>query len=491
MPPGAVVVPGTRALAGRVRAGARPGRAGRPASSSIATRAPTPGWRSRRRSGDAAARDGGAGRGRRELPAAAPTAPAAARPPARNEILRATGSAASTRPTSRPGSERRSTSTTSTSSSARSQALRAALPPIVEIAYAVKANPALADRRPPRPPRARRGRRVGRGARDRAAGGDSARSGSSSRVPASATRSSAAAVAAGVRAITVESPGELDRLERIAAEAGRARAGPAARLDRRGRTAGARPAGRRRWGREVRDGRARPAGRGALRRAVAAPRAARAPPVRGVERARRGPPGRPTWPRRSSWRGPWPPTPAVPLRLVDAGGGLGIPYEPHEEPLDVGGLGRRLAALADALGGDAGHARSPAAPGARPLPRRGRPAPMSRGWSTASASARRRSPSSTAASTTCFGRRSSGRSTACGSWAPAPGRPGRGRVTVAGPLCSGLDVFAANARLPVPAVGRPRRGPRRRRVRLHGVDAALPEPRRSRPRSRSAAGGRP
>ena len=34
------------------------------------------------------------------------------------------------------------------------------------------------------------------------------------------------------------------------------------------------------------------------------------------------------------------------LRLVDVGGGLGIPYEGHEESLDLVGLGRRLARLA-------------------------------------------------------------------------------------------------------------------------------------------------
>jgi diaminopimelate decarboxylase len=35
-----------------------------------------------------------------------------------------------------------------------------------------------------------------------------------------------------------------------------------------------------------------------------------------------------------------------PLKLVDAGGGLGIPYEAHEESLDLVGFGRRLAGLA-------------------------------------------------------------------------------------------------------------------------------------------------
>ena len=38
-----------------------------------------------------------------------------------------------------------------------------------------------------------------------------------------------------------------------------------------------------------------------------------------------------------------PSRPARSLRLVDAGGGLGIPYEPHEESLDLVGLGAGLA----------------------------------------------------------------------------------------------------------------------------------------------------
>ena len=33
------------------------------------------------------------------------------------------------------------------------------------------------------------------------------------------------------------------------------------------------------------------------------------------------------------------------VRIVDAGGGLGIPYEPHEESLDLMGLGRGIAAI--------------------------------------------------------------------------------------------------------------------------------------------------
>ncbi len=37
------------------------------------------------------------------------------------------------------------------------------------------------------------------------------------------------------------------------------------------------------------------------------------------------------------------------LRLVDAGGGLGIPYEVHDDPLDLGRLGTRLQGVADRL----------------------------------------------------------------------------------------------------------------------------------------------
>jgi diaminopimelate decarboxylase len=40
------------------------------------------------------------------------------------------------------------------------------------------------------------------------------------------------------------------------------------------------------------------------------------------------------------------------LRLIDAGGGLGIPYEPHEESLDLVGLGRGLAAITAAWATD-------------------------------------------------------------------------------------------------------------------------------------------
>src|SRR5664280_3003232 len=98
------------------------------------------------------------------------------------------------------------------------ETLRAALPPIVEIAYAVKANPALAIV-------AHLGS-LGLGA-DVASGGELAtarRAGiPADRIvvtgPGKRDAELREAVAAGVRAITVESPGELDRLDRLAAHA--------------------------------------------------------------------------------------------------------------------------------------------------------------------------------------------------------------------------------------------------------------------------------
>ncbi len=66
--------------------------------------------------------------------------------------------------------------------------------------------------------------------------------------------------------------------------------------------------------------------------------------------------------------------------------------------------------------------------------------------------------------------------------APDPGVRRRARrvgsvpVTVAGPLCSGLDVFSQGVGHGAAGGRRPRGGPRRRRLRLHRIDAALPVP---------------
>ncbi len=98
--------------------------------------------------------------------------------------------------------------------------LRAVLPPAFELAYAVKANPSLAV--------LRHLARLGLGA-DVASAGELRhvlRAGfEPGRVvftgPGKRDEELAAAVDAGVRAVTVESVGELDRLDRIAAALGR------------------------------------------------------------------------------------------------------------------------------------------------------------------------------------------------------------------------------------------------------------------------------
>ncbi len=230
------------------------------------------------------------------------------------------------------------------------EALRSVLPARFELAYAIKANPSLGV--------VAHLAGSGLGA-DVASGGELAtalRAG----VPAGAVVMTGpgkrddelrAAVEAGLRAITVESPTELDRLERIAAAAGRrvpillrAAASPEARLER---------------VRLVGDDGAGKFGMSALDLVAAAERGVRSAhlDVLGVHAfgasnvldaaalaahveatvalGRR-------LADRAGFR----------LRLVDAGGGLGIPYEAHEESLDLVGLGRRLAILAASLGAD-------------------------------------------------------------------------------------------------------------------------------------------
>ena len=98
--------------------------------------------------------------------------------------------------------------------------LKAVLPPVVELAYAVKANPALAVV-------AHLGR-LGLGA-DIASGGElstARRAGiAPDRIvmtgPGKRDQELEAVVAAGIRAVTVESPGELGRLEAVAEAMGR------------------------------------------------------------------------------------------------------------------------------------------------------------------------------------------------------------------------------------------------------------------------------
>jgi diaminopimelate decarboxylase len=332
----------------------------------------------------------------------------------------------------------------------RVAALRAALPGSVELAYAVKANPSLAVV-------AHIGA-LGVGA-DVASGGELAtvlRAGIAPdhvvvTGPGKRDDELAAAVAAGVRAVTVEGPGELERLERLAAAAGRrvpvllrASIGASAPTERL---------------RMVGDGGAGKFGMGEddLRSAARHSGASRHLELLGVHRfgasnvldpailaahvAETVEIGRSVASRAR-----------MPLRLVDAGGGLGIPYDPQDEELDLADLGRLLASLAD------GWAADQATRAMRVLLEPGRFLVGPAGVYVARVVDRKAGRDTEVAildggvhhllrpalvgqehQVRVLGTRARGR----------PGRP----VTVAGPLCSGLDVFAASATLPVPEPG--------------------------------------
>ena len=130
---------------------------------------------------------------------------------------------------------------------------------------------------------------------------------------------------------------------------------------------------------------------------------------------------------------------------------------PHEESLDLVAARRR-----------AWRRSPPAGPPTRSCATRdccsspvgswsGRPARTWRASSTARPSTARSWSSSTAASTTSSDRRWSARSTGSGRSRPSRRRAGRPAalvpVTVAGPLCSGLDVFSHGAVMTPPEVG--------------------------------------
>ena len=328
-------------------------------------------------------------------------------------------------------------------------ALRAALPPGVEIAYAVKANPALAVV-------AHLGN-LGLGA-DVASGGELATARlagvPADRIvvtgPGKREAELGAAVAAGVRAITVESPGELDRLERIAAEGSRrvpvllrASVGAADGLER-VRLVGDDGAGK--FGMDEPD----------LRMAARSAARSRHLELLGIHRfgasnvleaARLATHVEETVDLARSVTA----HAKVPLRLVDAGGGLGIPYEPSENSLDVGGFGRRLHALS------AGWATTPGLRDLRLLLEPGRYLVAAAGAYVARVVDRKRVGDAEVAildggvhhllRPALVGQEHRVRilgtdSITARSWP----------VTIAGPLCSGLDVFAANATLPAPAV---------------------------------------
>ncbi|HSO30079.1 MAG TPA: hypothetical protein VLS28_09255 [Candidatus Sulfomarinibacteraceae bacterium] len=229
-------------------------------------------------------------------------------------------------------------------------ALRSVLPSSFDLAYAVKANPALGV--------VAHLAGLGLGA-DVASGGELAtalRAG----VPADAIVMTGpgkrddeleAAIRAGIRALTVESPRELRRLAAIAATIGvrvpillRAAVAPGVSLER-VRLVGDDGAGKFGIGSEdlldaarfaVRSPNLEPLGLHVFGASNLLDAGALATHVGDTMAAAR---------RLAVAAG-------FPLRLVDAGGGLGIAYEPHEESLDLVGFGRRLAELAAAWSAD-------------------------------------------------------------------------------------------------------------------------------------------
>ena len=332
-------------------------------------------------------------------------------------------------------------------------ALEAVLPPEAELAYAVKANPALAV--------VEHLGQLGLGA-DIASGGELAtvvRAGiAPDRVvmtgPGKRDDELRAAVAAGIRAVTVESPGELARLETIAAEAGRiqpvmlrAAVSEHARLER-VRLVGDDGAGK--FGMDAADLVA------SARRAVASPHlellglhvfgasnildaGALVEHVAATVRAA----------RRLAV------TVGIGFRLIDAGGGLGIPYEAHEGSLDLVRLGSGLADIVR------GWAADPVLSGARLLLEPGRFLVGPAGAYMARVVDRKTVNGSVVVildggvhhvlrpalvgqehRIRALGGRTDG--VAAGRMVP---------VTVAGPLCSGLDVFSQGAVMTPPEVG--------------------------------------
>ena len=335
----------------------------------------------------------------------------------------------------------------------QADALRAVLPPVVEIAYAVKANPALAV--------VAHLERLGLGA-DVASGGElelARRAGiGPDRIvmtgPGKRDEELRAAVSLGIRAVTVESPGELGRLESIAAEAGRrqpvmlrAAVSEGARLER---------------VRLVGDDGAGKFGMDAADLVESARRASRSPHLSLVGLHAFGASNvldasalldhvaaTVRTARRLALAA------GTVLRLIDAGGGLGIPYEAHEESLDLRRLGAGLAEIT------AGWADDPLLADARLLLEPGRFLVGSAGAYVARVVDRKTVDGAIVVildggvhhvlRPALVGQEH--RVRALGS---RPDAPGTGRVqpvTVAGPLCSGLDVFSQSAVMSPPEVG--------------------------------------
>ena len=144
------------------------------------------------------------------------------------------------------------------------------------------------------------------------------------------------------------------------------------------------------------------------------------------------------------------------LRLIDAGGGLGIPYEPHEESLDLVRLGAGLTEITSGLGAD------PVLSGARLLLEPGRFLVGHAGAYLARV-VDRKTVDGTVVAILDGGVHHVLRPALVGQdhriralGGRGDGSGGGGRmvpVTVAGPLCSGLDVFSQAAVMTPPEVG--------------------------------------
>jgi diaminopimelate decarboxylase len=267
-----------------------------------------------------------------------------------------------------------------------------------------------------------------------------------------------AAVAAGVRAVTVESPGELGRLEAIARQGGRVQAVLLrAAVDEHARLERVRLVGDDGAGKFGMDGADLAA---AAAHAVASPHldllgvhAFGASNVLDASALVEHVAATVRLARRLAMRV------GTRLRLIDAGGGLGIPYEPHEESLDLVGLGRGLAAITRDWPSD------PILADARLLLEPGRFLVGSAGAYLARVVDRKTVGGSVVAildggvhhllrpalvgqehRIRAFGRGSGGAGSGSGGGRMVP-------VTVAGPLCSGLDVFSQGAVMAPPEVG--------------------------------------
>ncbi len=338
------------------------------------------------------------------------------------------------------------------------EALRAALPRVFDLAFAVKANPNLSV--------LRHLADLGLGA-DVASGGElrhALRAGiNPSNVvftgPGKRDDELRAAVEAGVRVVTVESPGELSRLAAIAGSLGRrqpillrASVSEAARLER-VRLVGDDGAGK--FGMDLADLRTaaasaagspwlEPLGIHAFGASNVTDATALATHVEATVRTALDVAS----------------TAGFELRLVDAGGGLGIPYAPHGDELDVQALGSRLTTVAERL------ATSPAAArDARVLLEPGRFLVGAAGAYVARVVDRKAVGGHHVVildggihhllRPALVGEEHRVRALT-GPAAASAARPvgsQRFPVTVAGPLCSGLDVFAQAAVMALPDVG--------------------------------------